>query len=85
MKEPRNIVGPQVRELRIKQGLTQPLLVAKLNLLGWEISRETLAKLETQIRWVSDSELLLLSKALEVPLDDLYPPNANANRSARFL
>jgi hypothetical protein len=40
------------------------MLVAKLNLLGWDISRETLAKIEAQFRWVADFELLQLAEAL---------------------
>ena len=65
MKKPRNIVGPVIRQLREKRGLTQPMLVAKLNLLGWDISRETLAKIEAQFRWVADFEILQLADALE--------------------
>jgi hypothetical protein len=38
------------------------------------LSRETLAKIETQLRWVSDFELLCLAKALRVTPDDLWPP-----------
>ena len=50
------------------------MLVAKLNVLGWDISRETLAKIETQIRWVADFELVCLAKALNVsPLVLLGP------------
>lgn len=66
MKKPRNIVGPVIRELREKKGLSQPMLVAKLNLSGWEISRETLAKIECQIRWVADFEILRLADALKI-------------------
>lgn len=66
VKKPRNIVGPIVRQMRAAKALSQPMLVAKLNLQGWDISRETLAKIETQIRWVADTELLLLAEALEV-------------------
>ncbi len=73
MKQPRNIVGPQIRKLREKQALTQPLLAAKLNVLGWDISRETLAKIESQIRWVADSELVLLAEALGVSVGALLP------------
>jgi predicted house-cleaning NTP pyrophosphatase (Maf/HAM1 superfamily) len=51
--------------------MTQPLLVAKLNLLGWDISRETLAKVESQFRWVADSELVLLADALAVDAGEL--------------
>jgi len=53
--------------------MTQPQLVAKLNLLGWNISRETLAKVETRLRWVADAELLCLAKSLNVPIDALLP------------
>lgn len=66
MNNPRNIVGPVVRQLRKEKGLTQAELCAKLNLLGWDIGRDTLAKLEIQVRWVADFELLKLAKALNV-------------------
>ena len=71
MQHPRNIVGPQIRAIRNSCGLTQPALVAKCNLLGWGISRETLAKIEAQIRWVADFELVCLAKALKVSTPDL--------------
>jgi len=61
MKNPRNIVGPIVRESREKMGITQAQLAAKLNVSGWDISRETLAKIESQIRWVADFEIPLLA------------------------
>ncbi len=32
----------------------------------WDISRETLAKIESQIRWVADSELFKLAEALDI-------------------
>jgi transcriptional regulator with XRE-family HTH domain len=73
MNAPRNLVGPKVRAIRTKQGLTQPMLVARCQLLGWKLSRETLAKIETQIRWVSDFELLGLAEALRVPVIELLP------------
>jgi transcriptional regulator with XRE-family HTH domain len=73
MKAPRNIVGPEIRRFRAKLGLTQPMLVARCQLIGWDISRETIAKIESQIRWVSDFELLAFSKALNIPVSDLWP------------
>ena len=66
MRQPRNIVGPVVRRLRTERALTQAQLAAKLNVLGWDLSRGTLAKIESQFRWVADSELLLLAEALGV-------------------
>lgn len=73
MTRPRNIVGPQIRRLRVKRGLTQPMLAAKCNLLGWNLSREIVAKIESQVRWVADCELLCLAKSLGVPVTALLP------------
>jgi len=66
LKPPRNIVGPIIRELREEKGLTQAQFVAKLNVLGWDLSRETFAKIEYRIRWVADFEILKLAEALGV-------------------
>ena len=73
MNPVRNIVGPQIRKLRAERGLTQPMLVARCNLLGWGVSRETLAKIESQIRWVADAELLCLAQAFKLPVEALLP------------
>ena len=61
-----NIIGPQVRQLREAQNLTQDQLAAKCNLLEWNISRGTLAKIESQVRRVTDIEVKLLAQALGV-------------------
>lgn len=66
MDEHQNIVGPVVRELREKKGLTQAQLAARLNLAGWDLSRGTLSKIEAQIRCVSDSEILRLAAGLAI-------------------
>jgi transcriptional regulator with XRE-family HTH domain len=83
MNHPRNLVGPRIRELRDKVGLTQPDLAAKCNLLGWNLSRETLAKIETQIRWVSDCELLCLARALGIKVDQLLVSNEHSPAKVR--
>ena len=73
MAKPQNIVGPQVRKLRYEQGSTQEMLAARCGVLGWDLSRGTLSKIEAQLRCVNDAELLILAKALNVPLLKLYP------------
>jgi len=50
--------------LREKQGLTQAQLVAKLNMAGWDVSRDIVARIEGQIRWVADFELVKLAEGL---------------------
>ncbi|ARN74812.1 helix-turn-helix domain-containing protein [Oceanicoccus sagamiensis] len=67
-----NTIGPRVRHLRRAQGLTQEDLAGQCNLLGWDLSRSTLAKIESQVRKVSDSEAALLSQALHLPVEELY-------------
>jgi transcriptional regulator with XRE-family HTH domain len=67
-----NIIGPQIKLLREQNNMTQEELTAKCNLLGWNISRGTLAKIESQVRRVTDSEVALIAKVLNVDISELY-------------
>lgn len=67
-----NVVGPQVRQLRETQRMTQEEFTARCNIMGFNISRSTLAKIESQVRRVTDDEVALLAKALKVSVDILY-------------
>ncbi len=67
-----NVIGPQVRSLREEQELTQEELAARCNVIGWNISRSTLAKIESQVRRITDDEVALLAKALKVDINLLY-------------
>jgi hypothetical protein len=40
---------------------------------GWDISRESLAKIESSLRSVTDIEILKLGKVLEVHHSALFP------------
>jgi transcriptional regulator with XRE-family HTH domain len=73
MNAPLNLVGPQVRKFRNGINCTQEALAAKLQVEGWDVSRESLAKLESQFRRVPDCELLFLAKVLGVEVIDLFP------------
>ena len=73
MAKPQNIVGPQVRKLRYQQGMTQEALSARCGVLGWDLSRATLSKVEAQLRCVTDAELEFLARALKVEIAVLYP------------
>ena len=67
-----NIIGPRVQKIRESQGLTQEELSARCNLIGWDISRGTLAKIEAQVRRITDDEVQLLAQALNVSIAQLY-------------
>lgn len=73
MKHRKNIIGPVARRLRNNQGISQEALAAKCQLTGWDISREGIAKIEAQIRGVSDIEVMKLAKALRVHFSVLFP------------
>jgi len=70
---PANVVGPQIRKLRGKLGLTQEQLVANCQLAGLDISRSTLGQIEARLRYVTDEELIVVASLVGVPLEALYP------------
>jgi transcriptional regulator with XRE-family HTH domain len=74
MATDQNMIGPTLRSLREAEGLTQAEFAARLQLAGWDISRETLAKVESQVRCVTDRELVRFAEALEVDPSELLRP-----------
>ena len=70
----RNFVGKQIQRHREAKGISQQKLAIACSLVGYEITRSTLAKIEAEIRAVSDVELFVLAKALGLELESLYPP-----------
>jgi len=71
-KKRANIVGPQLRRLRIAAGLTQEELAGRCQLQGFDISRGTLSQIEAQIRCVIDEELVWLARALGTSIENLF-------------
>jgi hypothetical protein len=79
MAEPQqNLVGPQVRRIRLAAGLSQAALTAKLQIAGWDISRGGVSKIESRLRLVNDAEVFLLAKVLQCSLVDLFPTKVSA-------
>jgi transcriptional regulator with XRE-family HTH domain len=73
MKPALNLIGPQVRKLRSRKGWSQEKLAMKLQLRGWNVSRDSVASLELQRRRAPDCELLFLARVLGVGIEDLFP------------
>ncbi len=67
----KNIVGPRVRALREKAGLSQERLMAQLQLLGLDAERGVIKRIEGGQRTVSDLELRLLAKYFQVSYEFL--------------
>lgn len=69
------MIGPQVRKLRVRKGWSQERLAAKLQLFGWDTSRESVTRMENGDRRIPDLELFVVAKVLGVKTDDLFPRN----------
>lgn len=66
-----NVTGRKIKELRIKNHLSLSSLSIKLALLGIDISKPSLHKLENGNRVIKDYELYGLSYVFNIPLSDL--------------
>jgi transcriptional regulator with XRE-family HTH domain len=75
-----NLIGPQVRKWRASKGWSQATFATKLQLRGWNISRDSVASLESQRRRVPDCEFLFMARILGISLDDLFPKNISLNK-----
>lgn len=70
---PQNVVGPKVRKFRYEKGWSQDQFAARCQRYGLDISRGTVAKIESQVRCVSDAELFRLARTLGVSASELDP------------
>ena len=65
-------IGHNIQRLRKKAGLTQDQTVAKLQLMGLEISKSTYAKIETNRMNIRVSELVALSQIFGAQFNDFF-------------
>lgn len=68
-----NLIGPKVRQERERHGWTQDQVAAKCQVLGFDLTRGTLAKIESRVRAVSDHEIPFLAWALGCSIESLFP------------
>lgn len=66
-----NVLGPIIRMHREKLNLSQAKLSDKLLLLGIDITKNSIQKLECRNRVIKDYELAGLSKVLGFSIDEL--------------
>ena len=59
----------------MKKGWSQEVLATKLQLRGWNISRDSLASLESQRRRVPDCEMLYFARVFGIRMEDLFAKN----------
>ena len=74
MQHDANHIGRKIARLRYQKGWTQDTLVAKLQILQCNITRDILANIELRRSLVKDNHCCLIAKALGVTIHELFQP-----------
>lgn len=75
----KNIIGPKLKELRTKMGLSQNKFANQLQLHGIEYSALTVLRIERGERFVPDYEIVALAKFFNLTTDELLSLNEADN------
>ncbi|HCG9065899.1 TPA: helix-turn-helix transcriptional regulator [Vibrio parahaemolyticus] len=67
-----NVTGLKIKEIRKSKGITQEVMVARLQSSGFDMTRSTYSKVELQLRQVRDIELIAFAKALNVDVSEFF-------------
>ncbi len=66
-----NICGKKIAELRKDMHISQRALADKLQLLGLDVDKNAIQRIECGKRFVTDIELLVFAKAFDTTVDAL--------------
>ncbi len=64
-------IGANLRRLRLLANLTQLQVIRQVELLGSSMSRTTYAQIESGVRNIKVSDLILLKRIFNVPYEDI--------------
>ena len=67
-----NIIGTTIKTIRKRNKITQEDLCARMQVMGYQISRSDISKLENGKKMITDFEIVGFMKALKVSLLDLF-------------
>ncbi len=65
-------IGNNIRALREKNGMTQEILAAQLQLRGCDITRSAVAKIEVGQRHLYPDEIIMIRAILHVSYEDIF-------------
>ncbi len=66
-----NLCGKRIAVIRKEKKLSQRKLAAKMQLLGFDVDHYFIRRVENGERFVTDIDLVIFSKALEVSITDI--------------
>ncbi len=69
--EKKNLISKNLKLLRVKRGMTQEQLAAKMQLLNVNIDQQMISKIENNNRIVTDYELVCFCKVLKADIKEL--------------
>ena len=67
----KNLISERLIELRKRHGLSQRDLVRELQILGCNMDKNVIARIETQKRYVTDIEIQKICEVFHVTFEDL--------------
>lgn len=67
-----NITGKNIKKIRMNKKITQEELCARMQVMGYQINRSDISKLENGKRFISDFELIGFANTLKVSIMDLF-------------
>lgn len=73
----KNIIGAKIAAIRKARHIKQKDFLARLQTLGMDISATSLSRLEGEHRLVQDYEVVILAKALDIPVEELLGTGEN--------
>ena len=74
MRHDANLIGRKIARLRYQEAWTQDTLVAKLQILGCNITRDVLANIELRRCVATDTHCFFFAKVFRKSLDDFFKP-----------
>ena len=72
-----NLTGQKITEIRKSKKLSQRKLAARMQLLGFDVDHYFIRRVENGARFVTDIDLVIFSRALDVPITELIADMEN--------
>ncbi len=66
-----NLTGKTIAQIRKSKKLSQRKLATKMQLLGFDVDHYFIRRVENGERFVTDIDLVIFSRALEVPITQI--------------
>ena len=66
-----NVCGKNIARFRMEMGISQRELADKMQLVGIDIDKNAIQRIEAGKRFVTDIELIYFAKALNLSFDEL--------------